>query len=101
RDASRLTSHIPSGVYHLATQGETSWHGLASEIFKQASQRQVTLSITPENIYGITTAQYPTPAQRPLNSRLALSKLERALGITLPTWQSQLALTLQEHLEHY
>lgn len=99
--ASRLTPHIPSGVYHLATQGKTSWHGLASEIFKQASQRQLALAITPDNTHGITTAQYPTPAQRPLNSRLSLSKIERALGITLPTWQSQLALTLQEHLEHY
>lgn len=98
---SPLTPYLSSGVYHLATQGETSWHGLASEIFKQAVQRQVELAITPENTQGITTAQYPTPAKRPLNSRLALSKLERALGITLPTWQSQLALTLQEHLEHY
>ncbi|WP_339119367.1 dTDP-4-dehydrorhamnose reductase [Halomonas sp. BMC6] len=98
---SPLTPYLSSGVYHLATQGETSWHGLASEIFKQAAQRQVELAITPENTQGIATAQYPTPAKRPLNSRLALSKLEGALGITLPTWQSQLALTLQEHLEHY
>ena len=97
---SPLTPYLSSGVYHLATQGETSWHGLASEIFKQAAQRQVELAITPENTQGIATAQYPTPAKRPLNSRLALSKLEGALGITLPTWQSQLALTLQEHLEH-
>jgi dTDP-4-dehydrorhamnose reductase len=53
----------------------------------------------PENAYAIPTSDYPTPAKRPLNSRMALNKLERALNIQLPDWQSQLALTLNEYLE--
>jgi len=57
------------------------------------------LAITPEQTGGISTAEYPTPAKRPLNSRMALGKLENALGITLPSWQSQLALTLKEYLD--
>lgn len=97
---SPLTINIPSGVYHLAPRGETSWHGFASEIFNQAGEAGEALAITPESTAGIPTVDYPTPAQRPLNSRMALSKLESALGITMPTWKSQLALTLKEHLSN-
>ncbi|MGP5309400.1 dTDP-4-dehydrorhamnose reductase [Vreelandella alkaliphila] len=97
---SRLSIHIPQGIYHLAPRGETNWHGFASEIFNQARKAGETLAITPEGTAGIPTAEYPTPAKRPLNSRMAVSKLENALGITMPTWQSQLALTLKEHLSN-
>ncbi|WP_083006166.1 dTDP-4-dehydrorhamnose reductase [Halomonas sp. GT] len=98
---SPLTINIPSGVYHLAPRGETSWHGFAREIFNQAREAGEALAITPEKTAGIPTAEYPTPAQRPLNSRMALGKLEKALGITMPSWQSQLALTLKEHLDNF
>ncbi|QOR37429.1 dTDP-4-dehydrorhamnose reductase [Billgrantia diversa] len=87
---------IESGIYHLAPRGETSWHGFAREIFRLALAQGEALAITPERVEAITTAEYPTPAQRPLNSRLSLSKLEDALGIALPHWQAQLALTLSE-----
>lgn len=89
---------IESGVYHLAPNGTTSWHGFASEIFKQAEETGIALAITPNQVRGIPTAEYPTPATRPLNSRLTLTKLETALGTTMPHWQDQLALTLKEHL---
>ncbi|MBT2787309.1 MULTISPECIES: dTDP-4-dehydrorhamnose reductase [unclassified Halomonas] len=97
---SPLAIHIPSGIYHLAPRGETSWHGFACEIFEQAREAGETLAIKPQSAAGIPTAEYPTPAQRPLNSRMNLSKLEAALGVTLPTWQSQLGLTLKEYLEN-
>ncbi|MGM0855815.1 MAG: dTDP-4-dehydrorhamnose reductase [Pseudomonadota bacterium] len=97
---SPLTPHIPQSIYHLAPRGETSWHGFACEIFERARNAGEALAITPEGIAGISTAEYPTLAQRPLNSRMALSKLEKALGITMPNWQSQLALTHNEHLEN-
>ena len=89
---------IEPGVYHLAPIGTISWHGFASEIFKQATEAGVTLALSPSQVRGIPTTEYPTPATRPLNSRLALNKLETALGVTLPHWQDQLALTLKEHL---
>ena len=88
----------PHGVYHLAPTGETSWQGFAREIFHQAMARGESLAITPESVAPIPTVDYPTPAQRPLNSRLSCRKLEQALGITLPHWRDQLALTLAEHL---
>jgi len=94
------TSQARSAIYHLAPRGETSWHGFASEIFSYAREAGDSLAITPEGTAGIPTVDYPTPAQRPLNSRMALGKLESALGITMPTWQSQLALTLKEHLSN-
>lgn len=90
---------VDGGLYHLAPRGETSWHGFASEIFRMASEVGESLVIDPAQVAGIPTAAYPTPATRPLNSRLALDKLEQALDISLPGWQSQLALTLDEFLD--
>jgi len=87
-----IHSNIASGLYHLAPAGETSWQGFAKEIFRLAGKS------TTAN--PIPTSDYPTPAQRPLNSRMDTSKLQQALNIQLPDWQSQLALTLGEYLEN-
>ncbi|MGQ7242630.1 dTDP-4-dehydrorhamnose reductase [Salinicola sp. V024] len=89
---------LEGGLYHLASRGEASWHEFASEIFRQAIAAGEPLAISPEAVSAIPTRDYPTPAPRPLNSRLAVDKLETALGITLPDWQTQLALTLEEYL---
>jgi len=94
-----IRSNIPNGLYHLAPTGETSWHGFAQEIFRQAIERGEQLAMGPNNAHPIPTSDYPTPAQRPLNSRMALTKLETALNIQLPDWQNQLQLTLAEYLE--
>lgn len=94
-----LQGRTEGGLYHLAPRGETSWHGFANEIFKQASEAGETLAVDPAQVAGIPTSEYPTPATRPLNSRLALDKLEDALGISLPDWRSQLTLTLDEFLQ--
>lgn len=93
------SSPARSALYHLAPRGETSWHGFACEIFRQARTLGEELAITPERVAAIPTSAYPTPAQRPLNSRLSCQALEQALGITLPSWQEQLALTLAEYLD--
>lgn len=87
-----------SGIYHLAPQGETSWYAFANAIFSIARQRAVVLALKPEMFIAIGTADYPTPAARPANSRLCLNKLEQTFNIQLPDWQSQLALTLDELL---
>ncbi|MFG6179140.1 dTDP-4-dehydrorhamnose reductase [Halomonas sp. THAF12] len=93
-----LAARLDSGIYHLAPRGETSWHGFASEIFHQAQQQGEHLMINPTQVAGIPTAEYPTPAARPLNSRLSVEKLEQALGVKMPEWHTQLALTLEEHI---
>lgn len=93
-----IQSRIPNGLYHLAPRGETSWHGFAQEIFRQATEQGEQLAMGPDNAHPIPTSDYPTPAKRPLNSRMDLSKLEAALNIQLPDWQSQLALTMGEYI---
>jgi dTDP-4-dehydrorhamnose reductase len=94
-----LHQNIPAGVYNLAPRGETSWHGFAQEIFRLAQHRGEKLNMGPDNALPIPTSAYPTPATRPQNSRLDISKLEQTLNITLPHWQSRLELTLDEYLE--
>lgn len=89
---------MEGGLYHLVARGQTSWHEFACEIFRQTIAAGEPLAISPEAVSAIPTRDYPTPAARPLNSRLAVDKLETALGITLPDWQTQLALTLEEYL---
>jgi len=94
-----IHSQLQKDLYHLAPRGETSWHGFAQEIFRLAQENGEQLTMRPENAYPIPTSDYPTPATRPLNSRMDVTKLEQALTIQLPNWQSQLALTLGEYIE--
>ncbi|AHK79771.1 dTDP-4-dehydrorhamnose reductase [Ectothiorhodospira haloalkaliphila] len=84
------------GLYHLAPHGETSWHGFACEIFRRAAESGMALKLTPAQVAAIPGSDYPTPAQRPGNSRLCVDKLEADLGIDLPHWEPQLVLTLGE-----
>lgn len=90
---------IPYGTYHLAPRGKTSWHGFAQAIFARAREAGESLAIEQDGANPIPTSDYPTPAKRPLNSRLDLSKLESALGKELPDWRCQLERTLSEFLD--
>lgn len=91
---SKLAPNV--GVYHLAPKGETCWHEFAAEIFRLAENEGVQLKLA--SAAGIATAEYPTPAQRPLNSRLSLEKIQQEYGIELPEWQPQLLLAIKEYL---
>lgn len=75
-----------SGLYHLAAGGETSWHGYAQHAIKRALAGGLKSTLNPETIQALTTADYPTPARRPANSRLNCDKLQRTLGLALPDW---------------
>ena len=77
-----------SGTWHLTATGETSWHGFAQAIFDGAVARG--LIARAPTVEAITTADYPTPAQRPAYSRLDVTTLEHDFGIALPTWQAGL-----------
>ena len=72
------------GVFHLSGSGETNWANFAKQIFAFSAETGGK-SIA---VNDITTAQYPTPARRPANSRLDCSKLEEVYGIKLPSWQT-------------
>ncbi|MDH1683286.1 dTDP-4-dehydrorhamnose reductase [Pseudomonas chengduensis] len=76
-----------SGTYHLVASGATSWHGYAQFVIAEAARLGVPLRTTAENIHPITTAEYPLPARRPVNSRLDNQKLQQAFGLELPTWE--------------
>ncbi|SFR51205.1 dTDP-4-dehydrorhamnose reductase [Marinobacter daqiaonensis] len=95
-----LNSQLEAGLYNLAPKGETSWHGFATRIFGLAIDAGEELKLDPDNANPIPTSAYPTPAQRPLNSRMDVSKLEQTLGLQMPSWQSQLEVTLGEYLEN-
>jgi len=77
----------PPGLYHLAPAGETTWCRFARFVIETARDHGVPLRCTPERVAAIATADYPLPARRPANSRLATTKLETALRRTLPDWQ--------------
>ncbi|NYT84339.1 dTDP-4-dehydrorhamnose reductase [Pollutimonas harenae] len=87
-----------SGLYHLAADGEVSWYGYASFVIEQARQAGKVLAM--QKIAAITTADYPTPAQRPLNSRLDCSKLRNIFGLHLPHWQNGVRRLLSEYKEY-
>ena len=71
-----------SGTYHFSGALDVSWAEFATEIFAQAGR---TMTVTP-----IPTAEYPTPAKRPFNSRMDCCSTERVLGIKRPNWQDGL-----------
>jgi dTDP-4-dehydrorhamnose reductase len=79
------------GIFHLACAGETSWAGFASAIFESLRL----LGKRVPKVTPITSAEYPTPARRPTNSRLDCSKLARVHNITLPSWRASLTVCLE------
>lgn len=78
------------GIFHAAGSGETTWHGLAIATFEEASKHGAK---APE-VAPIATADWPTPAKRPANSRLDCSRLQRVFGIRLPHWRDSLTRTV-------
>ncbi|QXI49227.1 dTDP-4-dehydrorhamnose reductase [Pseudomonas anuradhapurensis] len=90
-DASRL-----AGTYHLAAAGETSWHGYAQFVLAHARRSGVALKVSAEKLVAISTEDYPLPALRPRNSRLALAKLEETFNLKMPPWQQGVQRMLDE-----
>jgi len=77
-----------SGIYHYSGKQDCSWADFATEIFAQAG---ITCDVTP-----IPTKDYPTPATRPLNSRLNCATLQRDFGIRRPEWRTSLTRVLKD-----
>jgi dTDP-4-dehydrorhamnose reductase len=74
------------GIFHLCGTGETNWAGFASAIFESLRAQGKKAPV----VVPITTAEYPTPAHRPANSRLDCGKLARFHGVRLPPWRESL-----------
>lgn len=75
---------LASGTWHCTNAGETTWHGLASEVFARAAELGLRV---PAQVEAIPTSEYPTPARRPADSRLDCSAIARDFGIALRPWE--------------
>ena len=82
----------PSGLYHLAPTGETSWYDYAAFVFERARESGWPLAL--EALEPIASADYPTAAPRPANSRLDTTRLATTFGLRLPPWQDEVARTV-------
>ena len=82
------------GVYHAAGGGETTWHGFAAEAVRLRQEAEPGVRLA--EIQAITTAEYPTPAKRPANSRLNCGLLAKHFGWTMMDWKDSLREVLAE-----
>ena len=87
-----------AGTYHAVAAGATSWHGYARLVIETARARGVALTLPAASLLPIPTSAYPTPAPRPLNSRLDTRKLRERFGVRLPDWESGVRRLLTEIL---
>ncbi len=93
-----LANPTLQGLYHCVAGGETHWHGYASHVIEFARAAGQPIKVTADAVKPIPTSAYPTPAQRPLNSRLSTAKLQQAFGLHLPHWQQGVDRMLTEVL---
>ncbi len=98
RQALRTQDAGLSGIYHLVAAGETSWHGYASHAIERARQLKPDAGWKVTEVAPVPTSAFPTPARRPLNSRLNTQRLQQAFGLTLPAWQQGVDRLLAEML---
>ena len=82
----------PTGTWHFANAGATTWAGFATEIFAQSAARGGPCP----TVEAITTADFPTPAKRPANSLLSTATLARDWGITPRAWSQALGPILDD-----
>lgn len=87
-----------SGLYHCVAAGETSWYGYATHVIERARAAGHAIKVAPDAILPIPTSDYPTPATRPLNSRLDTRRLREVFGLVLPPWQQGVDRMLAEIL---
>lgn len=87
-----------AGIYHLAAGGETSWNGYARFVVDTARAIKPDLKLAVQEVAPVPTSAFPTPAQRPHNSRLDTARLQQTFGLRLPHWQQGVARMLTEIL---
>jgi dTDP-4-dehydrorhamnose reductase len=78
--------------------GQTTWYGYARLVIEWARAHGQAVKVLADAVEPIATRDYPTPAQRPLNSRLSTRKLQQAFGLQLPPWQAGVQRMLAEVL---
>jgi len=91
----KLVGVFSSDIYHLTNSGCTSWYGFTKEILNIVNNN-MQMQLTLKDIKEIPTSSYPTPARRPMNSQLTLTKLESIFMIKMPDWRDALQLCIDE-----
>ena len=81
-----------AGVFHAAGEGWTTWHGLAEAVFRESGVLGGRVPV----VEAIGTADWPTPARRPPDSRLDCGKLARVFGVRQPRWQDGVVRVVRE-----
>lgn len=84
------------GLYHLVAGGETTWHAYASHVIARTRELAPDRPWKVQRIAAVPTSAFPTPAQRPHNSRLNTERLQQTFGLRLPHWQAGVDRMLQE-----
>jgi dTDP-4-dehydrorhamnose reductase len=87
-----------SGTYHCVAAGHTSWHGYAVHLIEWARAQGQAITVPASAIMSITTRDYATAAQRPLNSRLDTRRFQQTFDLQLPPWQPGVERMLSEVL---
>jgi dTDP-4-dehydrorhamnose reductase len=85
-----------SGIYHLVARGETTWFDYANYVLSLYKSRGLAPELKAKEVRPVPTAAFVTPAQRPLNSRLDVSRLEQAFGLRMPPWELGVERMLRE-----
>nr|WP_236589953.1 dTDP-4-dehydrorhamnose reductase [Ramlibacter aurantiacus] len=91
-----LADPARAGLYHAAAAGETSWNGYARLVLDAALGLGLALRARPDGVEPVTSDAFPTPARRPLNSRLDTSRLRDAFDLAPPPWQHGVLRALAE-----
>ena len=111
-DENHQLRSFPSGIYHAVPQGETTWHAIACYAVQVAIDAGAALKLGPDQIKAIPASEYPLPAPRPMNSRMARSTLETLLNQILKggdvtklqqwqlSWQDPVAYYVQDLVLH-
>ena len=94
----RMASGDVSGIYHCVAAGQTTWFDYANHVLGFARSINPAMHIKAQ-VLPVPTSEFPTPAQRPHNSRLNTDKLQHTYGLTLPHWQTGVSRMLTEFLE--
>lgn len=84
------------GTYHVTAAGETSWYDYARFVIQEALDAGKTLKAGPDAVAPLSTAEYPTPAKRPANSRLDTTHFRTTFNLRLPPWQESVRQVLRQ-----
>jgi len=96
RDYLHVQGELAFGTYHVTGGGETTWYDYAKFVIAEAIAAGKAMKVHSDAITPLATAAYPTPAQRPANSRLNTTYFQATFGLNLPHWQQSVRHVLQQ-----